>query len=167
MTFWIFLIVFIILISAAYGAISAAPWVPTRQRDVVRMVGLAQIKPGEVVYDLGCGDGRLVFAAARAGAKATGIEIFVLPYLWAKVKSFFVPGASVRFGDFFRHNLSDADVVFVFLMSESYPRLERKLAAELKPGVRVITSCWPLQRWNPLAATRPNGTVPIYIQKVS
>ena len=144
---WFWVIVFIIFLSAGLGAVSAAPWLPTKGADVPRMIDLAGVKAGDVVYDLGCGDGRLVFAAAQKGARAIGIEIFILPYLYAKIKSFFVPGSQIRYGDFFGRKINDATVVFVFLLDHSYKRIMKKFEAELKPGSRVVVSCWPIKEW--------------------
>ena len=152
--------------TAAFGAISAAPWLPTRKKDVERMIELAGIKKGDVVYDLGCGDGRLVFAAAKMGAKATGVEIFILPYLFAKIKSFFVPDSKILYGDFFGRNISNADVIFVFLLSKSYGRLLKKFNQELKPAARVVVSCWPINEWQPERVDKPDkNQLTIYLYK--
>jgi SAM-dependent methyltransferase len=81
---WIFiLILYIFLGTFAYAGIKAAPWFPTWSRDIDRFLKLAEIKPGQKFYDLGCGDGKLVFASAKAGATAVGYEISLLPYLIA------------------------------------------------------------------------------------
>lgn len=163
--FILYFLLFLIICTALFGAISAAPWLPTKNKDIERTIGLAGIKKGDVVYDLGCGDGRLVFAAARLGAKAIGVEIFVLPYLFAKIKSFFVPGAKIIFGNFFKTNISDADVVFVFLLSKSYGRLMDKFRQELKSGTRIVVSCWPIKEWQPEIIDRPENQLPVYLYK--
>ncbi|MDO8622525.1 MAG: hypothetical protein Q7R80_04815, partial [bacterium] len=75
-----------ILATFAYAGVSGAPWVPTWRRDVDRFLALAQLRPGERFYDLGCGDGRLVRAAANTGTIATGFECSLLPYLLAKLR---------------------------------------------------------------------------------
>lgn len=111
------------------------------------MIDLAGVKAGERVYDLGCGDGRIVFESARRGAEAVGIEIFILPYFYARIKSYLKPRTKILFGDMFNLNVSDANVVFIFLMSKSYQRIATKLEKELKPGSRVVSSCWPIKGW--------------------
>jgi SAM-dependent methyltransferase len=167
MIFWLYLILFIVLFSAAYGAISAAPWIPTRRGDVKRMIDLAGVKKGDVVYDLGCGDGRLVFAAARLGAKATGVEIFILAYLFAKIKSFFIPHSRILFGDLFKKDISGADVVFIFLLDKSYGRLLAKFNRELKPGARVVVGCWPIKEWPAEITDKPNkNLLTMYLYKI-
>ena len=65
---------------------TGAPWVPTPMPTVRRMLDLAEVQPGDVVYDLGCGDGRTVVTAARKyGAYAVGVEIDPLRYLWCQI----------------------------------------------------------------------------------
>lgn len=164
----VYLLLFLVLLTAVYGAWSAAPWLPTKRRDVKRMVDLAEIKPGEKAYDLGCGDGRLVFAAASRGATATGIEVFFLPWLYAKVKSWFIPRTKIIFGDLFFQNISDADVVFIFLLDKSYKRLVEKFSRELKSGARIVVGCWPIEEWQDklVASSKPTDNLPMYLYKI-
>ncbi|MDO8463468.1 MAG: hypothetical protein Q7S96_04345 [bacterium] len=129
----------------SYGALSAAPWVPMHARDVARFHRMAQLRPGERFYDLGCGDGRLVRAAAAAGAHATGFEVSLLPYLIARIRG--RRRGVVRYRDFWRQDLSDADVIYVFLMPKVYRTLRRKLERECRPGTRVILYVWPMDGW--------------------
>lgn len=133
-----------ILATFAYASISGAPWVPTWRRDVNRFLRLAQLRPGERFYDLGCGDGRLVRAAANAGATATGFECSILPYVLARIRC---GSARVHYRDFWNANLSDADVVYCFLMPKVYPKLKLKLERECRAGTRVILYVWPMAGW--------------------
>ena len=161
--------VLLVLITATIGGLSAAPWVPTKGKDVGRMIDLAEIKGGDKVYDLGCGDGRLVFASCKRGANAIGIEIFVLPYLYAKIKSFFIAGSSIKYGNFFRQDISDANAVFIFLMEKSYHKILKKFNEELKPGTRVVIYCWPIKEWEDklIERSKPREIdLPIYSYKV-
>jgi SAM-dependent methyltransferase len=169
MTFLVYLLIFLVLGTAVYGAWSAAPWLPTRNNDVKRMIKLANIKPGERVYDLGCGDGRLVFGAEAQGAEAIGIEVFILPYLYAAIKNLFHKRTKILFGDLFNYDLSGADVVFIFLMSKSYQKLAKKFEEELKPGTRVVTSCWPIDDWKDKLVKEDKPTdkdLPIYLYQI-
>jgi len=147
MTFLLYLLIFLVLATAAYGAWSAAPFLPSKKKDVGRMIDLAEIKPDERIYDLGCGDGRLVFAAAKLGAEAIGIEIFILPYLYAWINSWGKKKTKILFGDLFNYDASGADVVFIFLLEKAYGRLAEKLSKELKPGTRVVAYCFEIKEF--------------------
>lgn len=138
------LILIPILATFAYASISGAPWVPTWRRDVDRFLKLAQLKSGERFYDLGCGDGRLVAATARVGAIATGFECSILPYVLALIRC---GSARVHYRDFWNVDLSDADVVYCFLMPKVYPKLKEKLERECRSGTRVILYVWPMVGW--------------------
>jgi ribosomal protein L11 methylase PrmA len=121
-----------------------APWVPTSMRMVRTMLELAEVKPGDRVYDLGCGDGRMIITAARRyGACAIGIEVDPLRYLWCRMLVTLLglrDQVSIIYGDFFSQDLREADVVTCFLMQETNDRLEGKLQQELKPGAWVVSN---------------------------
>ncbi|MFA6228061.1 MAG: hypothetical protein WC668_02640 [Patescibacteria group bacterium] len=164
----IYLLIFLVLLTAAYGAYSAAPWLPTRRRDVKRLADLAGIKEGDKIYDLGCGDGRLVFEAARRGATASGVEIFFLPWLYARIKSLFIPRTRILFGDLFFQDISDADAIFIFLLDKSYKKLVEKFNRELKPGTQVVVACWPIVEWRDklVSSSQPADDLPMFVYKV-
>lgn len=168
MVFLWYLLGFMILLTALFGVLSGAPYLPTKKRDVERMIKLAGIKPGERIYDLGCGDGRIVFAAAKAGAEAIGAEVFILPYLYARLKSIWHKNSAILYGDYYNFDLAGADAVFVFLTPKAYPKLARKLERELRPGARVVVSCWPIdQLRDKLAAHDKTATdLPLYLYKI-
>ena len=163
------LVLLIVVATFAYAGLRGAPWVPTRGHDLERFLKLADIKPGQKVYDLGCGDGRIVCAAAKAGAQAQGFEISLLPYFFAKIRSLFCPSGGsckIRYRDFWNVNLGDADVVYFFLMQKCYPKLKEKLERELKPGTKVIAYVWPIAGWTPVAVDTAKGYPPMYLYKI-
>ena len=131
-----------------------APWAPTSRRTVHKMLALAGVRPGDVVYDLGSGDGRiLIMATRRFGARAVGIEIDPLFYLWTQLK-IAVLGQRRRVrlirGDLFDQDLSQADVVTCYLLPRTNERLVGKLARELRPGTRVVSRRFQLPGWSPV-----------------
>lgn len=138
------LIVFILTLSAVWTIPRGAPWVPTSPALVREMLDLARIKPGERVYDLGCGDGRFLIAAAREyGARGVGIELDPLRWLWCWLRIRFLGLADrveVHFGDLFALDLGEADVVTCYLLPDSMGRLQEKLLRELRPEVRVVSN---------------------------
>ena len=154
------LVVLIVLGTLAYAAVSAAPWVPLRKRDINRLIKLANIKPGEIVYDLGCGDGRVLQAVVKqTQARAVGFEISLLPYIFAKVRSLLSSGSSrvrVNYKDFFKTDLSVADVILCFLTPYAMAKLASKINSELKPGARFLTYAFPLPNRKPTLTEKDN-----------
>jgi SAM-dependent methyltransferase len=130
--------------SLLWTAPAGAPWLPTSRKHVRRMLTLAGVRPGEVVYDLGSGDGRVLFIAAREfGARAVGIELDPLRYLWTQVWITLLGlRGQVRVirGNFFTQDISEADVVTLYLLPKTNIRLRRKLWRELRPGARIVSS---------------------------
>jgi len=155
--------------TAVYACYRAAPWAPTFKKDIKRFLKLADIKPGQKVYDLGCGDGRLVLAAGQAGGRAVGFEVSLLPYLVAKWRIFYSPfrkRCQIIFKDFWQADLSDTDIVYFFLMPKIYAKMKDKLERELKPGAKVIVYAWPIEDWSLLAADCPKGKIPLYLYQL-
>jgi len=130
-----------------------APYIPTPEAIVDRMLDAARIKPGETVYDLGSGDGRVVIAAAQKyGARAVGIEI--RPDLCreaeARIKALGLEDR-VRMveGSALRVDLSPADVVTMYFLTTSNERLKPNLE-RMKHGSRVVSNEFPVKGWKPM-----------------
>ncbi len=134
--------------------IPTVPFVPTPESVARRMLELANVKPGEVVYDLGCGDGRiLIIAAKEFGAKAVGIEIRkdLVEKCIRKVKELGLEGkVYVIHGNFFEVDISEADVVTLYLLTSVNEKLRPKLERELKPGARVVSHDFEVLGWKPV-----------------
>jgi SAM-dependent methyltransferase len=161
----IFLASVAIILSFAVVGWDGAPWVTTRKRDVERFLTLANIKPGQIFYELGSGDGRLVVAAAEAGAEAYGFEISLIPYLLAQFKRLKSPVKErihFRFKSFWKISFAQADIVYMFLLPEIYHKLKDTFEKELKPGAAVITYAWPIQEWNLAEVDKKEGELKIY-----
>lgn len=130
-----------------------APYVTSPVRIVDRMLELAHLKPGETLYDLGCGDGRILIAAAeKYKVKAVGVEIS--PKLVAEAKANIESAgltdqASVIRGDLLETDLSDADVVTIYLATSSNQKLRPRLERFLKAGARVISHDYAVPGWKP------------------
>jgi len=130
-----------------------APSYPTPQAVVERMLSLADIRPGEVVYDLGCGDGRIVITAAQKfSARAVGVEIRrdIYESTLAHVASLGLSDrVKIIHGDALKTDLSGADVVTLYLLTSSNERLRPVLEAQLKPGARVVSHDFEIRGWKP------------------
>jgi len=125
------------------------------------MLALADIRSGEHVYDLGCGDGRLVRAAAACGAQAVGIEFSLPTFLLAWFLSRKHPNARIRFGNFWRFDYRDANVVFCFLLTDTMKEFERVIWPALPPGCRVVSHAFRLPT---IPLTRSQGGAHLYVK---
>lgn len=130
------------------------PWQPTDMKRVRRMLAMAEVKPHEVVYDLGCGDGRILICAAREfQARAVGVELNPWLYALAVLRVLF-SGCSgkvrVIFGNLHAVPLQEADVVTLFLFSHVNEFLQEKFRRELRDGTRIVSYVWKLPSWIPV-----------------
>ena len=132
---------------------SLAPYVVSPQEIVDRMLELADPKPGEVVYDLGSGDGRiLITAVQRYRAKAVGIEISeaLAKSTTDRIQRLGLQSdARVINDDFLRVDLSPADVVTMYLATDANEMLRPSLERQLKPGARVVSHEYAITGWKP------------------
>lgn len=160
---WLAIILFLLLCSFAYAAWSAAPWVPTKKHDVERVRKLLALQPGETVYELGCGDGRMCLAMAENGAKAVGLELSVLQWLIAELRAWRRSDVDIRLANLYRHDLSGADAIYMFLMPEVYAKLRPKFERELKKGTRVVSYVWPIPGWEATSVDQKEGAPSLYV----
>ena len=129
------------------------PYVPSTAQNVDEMLRVAAVKPADIVYDLGSGDGRVVIAAARDwGARAVGIEID--PDLVTKSREIarregVASRVSFHAQDVFAADLRDATVVTMYLLTPLVHKLEPKLLAELRPGSRIVAHDYGFAQWKP------------------
>ncbi len=140
------------------AAENLAPYIPTPEAVVERMLEAGRVKPGDVVYDLGSGDGRIVIMAAQKfGARAVGVEI--RPDLCEKAnQKIRALGLQDRVrmieGSALRVDLSPADVVTLYLLTTSNERLRPNLEKYLKPGAHVVSNEFPIKGWRPEEVVR-------------
>ena len=167
MGIFLLVLLFAILLSFFYSVVRAISWVPMWGKDIKTILDLADVKKDDKVYDLGCGDGKVVFAAADRGAKAEGLEISVLPYLIANARKIISRNkAKISFKDFWMTDLSDADLVYFFLIPRIYPKLKTKLEKDLKPGAKVIAYVWPIEGWEPTKVEKREKGPAIYLYEI-
>jgi SAM-dependent methyltransferase len=142
------IIFFVFILTFAIAGYSAAPWVPARKKDITRFMEAGNIQPGDTVIDLGCGDGRLLFAAMQRGASsAIGYEISLLPFCIAQVRCMFTQKKlrpQIIYKNFWHADIRNANVIYTFLMSNSFDQLLQKLRAELPPHARLVNYVWAL-----------------------
>lgn len=132
---------------------SLIPFVPVRKKILNEIISALELNEQSILYDLGCGDGRILFAATEINPhiSCVGIEIAPFPFLLAKVKKVFSFSRNVRilYGNFFKTNLSSASHVFLYLFPEALEKLLPKLETELKSGSRVISCDFKFSKREP------------------
>jgi len=155
------------------GAENLAPYIPTPQLVVEKMLQASHVKPGDMVYDLGSGDGRIVITAAQQfGARGVGVEI--QPDLCRKaverIKSLGLEDrVSMVEGSALRVDLSPADVVTMFFLTSSNEKMKPNLEKYLKLGARVVSNEFPITGWKPVEVVRfKSGTMnhSIYVYEI-
>ncbi|MGF3536598.1 MAG: SAM-dependent methyltransferase [Candidatus Bathyarchaeia archaeon] len=131
-----------------------APYVPSPPQVIRQMLILAELKPGEVFFDLGAGDGRTVIMAAKDfGARAVGVELredLVKKALSSIYEQGLQDRVTIVNGDMFNVDLTSADVVFLYLTTSANEKVKPKLEAELKKGVRVVSHDYEIVGWKPI-----------------
>lgn len=144
--FWIIWFGAILLI-LAYGfvLVFGAPYFPSLKPHIKAALDLLDLKEGDVVYDLGCGDGRFLKAAAQKGITAVGYELnpFMFLYSWLTTRRY-KRHIKVRFGNFWQADISKADAVFVFLLDKYMPRLDKKLKKEGRKGLKLASHAFKI-----------------------
>jgi SAM-dependent methyltransferase len=125
---------------------------PTPRGVVETMLDMAAVRPGDVVYDLGCGDARIVVAAARRGASGIGIEIDPRLVEWAQANVLAErvgDKVAIRNQDLFLTDLSPASVIALYILPEMNRRLRPILWRDLKVGARVVANGFEVPGWTP------------------
>jgi tRNA A58 N-methylase Trm61 len=149
------------------------PFVATPDIVVHRMLTLAEIKPGESVFDLGAGDSRILFSAVRNfAAKAFGVELHPARYqdILDRIDAEQIRD-SVKMirGDFNDVSLADADVVTLYLLTSVNSLIKPKFERELKAGSRVVSHDFPIRGWIPIRTETVRdryNTHEIYVYKI-
>lgn len=139
--------------STVRAAVIGAPFVPATLEAIKKGLKLADLKPGETFYDLGSGTGRVLIAAERKfSANVVGFEYSRPLYFFSKI-NMFLRGCE---GKVFRKNffeddigLEKADVIFLFLTTKAFPKIQARLQNEAKPGARIVVYLSPLGFWEP------------------
>ena len=133
------------------------PYLPTEEPVVNAMLRLANVTENDVVYDLGCGDGRICIAAAKRGARAVGVDVDLV-----RIRECFENATRANVRDrvkflrqsFFDTDLHEATVVMLYLLSNINVRLRPKLLWELRPGARLVVNHFDIGDWKPDATLK-------------
>ena len=148
---FILTLIILLLLPGFYAAVTSGPFVPTSRKRHKTMLNLADLKPNDIVYDLGCGDGRLVFKAAKHVKKAIGYELSIPLYLFGKIRELFNPkNAHIRYGNIWKQDYKDADVIFCYLLPKSMKRFYEEIWPTLKSGTRIVSNAFQIHYVKPI-----------------
>ena len=147
------------IVGLSWFAGSDAPYIPTKMENIRKILKLAGVKKGKKFYELGSGDGRVVFEAAKLGADSIGIEQSWLRILYSRYKARKLTlhlrgvhrGVHINFyhNNIFHRNYQEADIVYIYLLQKAVNKLEEKLRRELKKEAIVITQTYHFPTWKP------------------
>lgn len=143
----LFIVIFCFLLF--FGFLSfflSAPFVPMRKVTLGAIVEALSLAEGSVLYDLGCGDGRVLIEAVKRvpHIQAIGLEQGVIPYLVAKYRTRNLP-VEIRFENIFHVDLAHATHVFLYLSKDATQTLYTKIKKECKPGTKIVTCDFTIQ----------------------
>lgn len=155
---------------AVWCLLSVAPYVSSCEDVVRKMLDMARLAKGEVLYDLGCGDGRIVMIAVRDySAKAFGVEIRedLAEAARERLRKLGLEGRGrIIHGDLFQIDLSKADVVTLYLTPSGNEKLKPKLEKELRQEVRVASHDFSIPGWEPTETSRELPAHTVYLYRV-
>jgi SAM-dependent methyltransferase len=148
--FWIVVFLTLLIAPGMYAAFTSGPFVPSARKRHKTMLKLANLKDSDIVYDLGCGDGRLVFSASKNVKKAIGYDLSIPLILYGKLNSLFYPRAQIQFGNIWKQDYKDATVIFCYLMPNAMKQFHKDVWPNLKKGTRVISNAFEIHDLKPL-----------------
>lgn len=151
----IFWLILFLALCFGVAVVFGAPYLPVFSADARKLLDSLGNGHGKKFVDLGCGDGRALILAAQRGYRVVGYEINPLLWLVSKLRSLpYRKQINVRLNSFWSADLSDIDVVYVFLIERFMAKLESKVSGELKEGAVLISYVFKLPRKKPFRTTK-------------
>jgi len=147
---WIVAVLFLLILPGIYAAMTSGPFVPSARKRHKTMLKLADLTDNDVAYDLGCGDGRLVFSASKFAKKAIGYDLSIPLALYGKIISLFHPKANIRFGNIWKQNYDEANVIFCYLLPGAMKQFHKEVWPKLKKGTRVVSNAFEMHDLKPV-----------------
>jgi len=162
------IVLLVVAAGTAFGQVQAPKrtpdviYVPTPPEVVAAMLKVAKVGPGDVVYDLGCGDGRIVISAVKDFGAKTGVGIDIDPQRIKEARenvrqAGVADKVTILEADLFTTDISRATVVTLYLLPSLNRKLMPKLMAELKPGTRIVSHAFDMGDWAPEQELEVNG----------
>ena len=165
-TFFVVMLFVFQLAASGQEMFFEVPFVPTPEKVVAVMINMGDVGKDDVLYDLGCGDGRIVItAAAELGTHGVGIDIDperIRECRENAVKADVVDKVSFYEHDLFDADISDATVITLYLLTNVNIRLRPKILREVKPGTRIVSHNYAMGEWEPDLSCKVNGEMNVH-----
>ena len=157
----VFVILAIFLLAFGGVLLFGAPYLPTLKPQIKAALGLADLKPGQTLLELGCGDGRVLLAAARQGINGVGYELnpLLAGLAWLRTRRY-RRQVKIIWGNFWSINWPPADAIFVFLLPRYMPKLDKKIMQSSQKPVKLVSFAFKIPSRPPAAQM---GGVYLYI----
>jgi SAM-dependent methyltransferase len=137
---WLGLVLIVLAICFGAVVLVGAPYLPTLGPQVLAALELADLKPGETLLELGCGDGKVVLAAARQGVNVVGYELnpLLAAVAWLRTRRY-RRQVRIIWGDFWRRPWPEAEAIFTFLLPKYMAKLDKKISRYPRKPVKLVS----------------------------
>jgi hypothetical protein len=148
---WLILVISLILITFSGVLLFGAPYLPTLKKQQKEALDLLSLKPGQVLIELGSGDGCILKEAARRGITAIGYEINPLLVVYGKISCWPVRKlVKIHWRNFWHISISPADGIYTFLLDRYMPKLDRKIESEIEKPLKLVSNTFELPGRKPI-----------------
>jgi SAM-dependent methyltransferase len=147
----LYLIVFVMVICFGFVIAFGAPYLPTLKPQMLDAIKLADLKLGQHILELGCGDGKILIEAARQGYRVTGYELNPILFLIAKLRSWkYRKQVRVVLGNFWQAQWPEADAIFVFLLPRYMSKLDAAIKSKIDKPIKLVSIAFEIPNSKPV-----------------
>jgi 16S rRNA A1518/A1519 N6-dimethyltransferase RsmA/KsgA/DIM1 with predicted DNA glycosylase/AP lyase activity len=160
---WLEVLLVVLIVSFGSVLLFGAPYLPTLKSQIEAALDLAEVTKGQKMLELGCGDGRVVLAAAKKGIEVTGYELnpILAGIAWLRTIKY-RHNATIIWGDFWQKPWPKADTIFVFLLPKYMDRLDQKIKQSSQGGIKLVSFAFQIPNKTP---DGQQGGVYLYVYK--
>ncbi|MBD3330909.1 methyltransferase domain-containing protein [Candidatus Peregrinibacteria bacterium] len=170
----IYAILLILALTTLIAWISLAPWVPTKIEDLPRINRIANLKPGQTFFEIGCGNGRVCtyIAKKNPNCKVIGIEYAIAFFLYTKFRNYLLGPKNLKiiFGDALKYKIRDVDVIYIFGLKQTVNgKIKKKLLKEMSSKSKFLSYVFSINSWPGYSKTykKNEKTSGIHVYKIS
>lgn len=151
MLMWTFAICVLVAVVFLFVVFYGAPFLPTRHSRIDEAIMLLDLRPGQVLLELGSGDGRVLRAAARKGIRSVGYELNPLLVIYSRLLNLrYGHLIQVELANYWNLKLPDCDAIYVFLLNPYMAKLDKKISQEITKPVKVLSFAFPFPDRKPI-----------------